>query len=384
MELRAIIDAYFTERRVKRNSPVRMEWSLHWERNCVDLCREVNERTFTPHAYAFVVTYPKPREVFGADMATIVLSRYVIDRLLPLAERRMTKHNYNSRKGYGVRKCQNALIDMIREVSDDYTLPCYITRFDLKGCFPNIDQSKAFEMLREVIESDYRKEDKDELLWVLQRLMFAYPADHCERRSSLAKWEIIPKEKSLFCKPDGTGASIGSIIWQLSVNFYFDGIDRCLEDMGIRFVRFVDDWWLVTSSKAVLTLLPGIRKKLTALGATMHPGKFYHQECRKGVECLGVHIKPWRVHINERVVRRAVHRLGRFPPCKGRLQEFMSVANSYLGTAAACTSYKQTMKVLKAINKKWWDYIDYNPKRRTIKPKKEYNFRQQTLKSFAI
>ena len=70
MTLEDTIEAYLSARKNKRKSPDQVEFELHWERNCVKLCEDVNQRQVCPTAYTFVVDNPKPREVFASDMET--------------------------------------------------------------------------------------------------------------------------------------------------------------------------------------------------------------------------------------------------------------------------------------------------------------------------
>jgi hypothetical protein len=74
-------------------------------------------------------------------------------------------------------------------------------------------------------------------------------------------------------------------------------------DLGIRYYgRYVDDFILVHQDKEVLkALIPVIKARLQErLPLTLHPNKIYLQHSSKGVQFLGVIIKPHRIYIAKR------------------------------------------------------------------------------------
>lgn len=118
MLLQDIIASYRLARKGSVKSPDQVEYELHWEGNCIKLCDAINSRTYQPTAYSFIVTYPKPREIFASDFSTRVLHHYLHERLVPLLENRLSKHTFNNRKCMGTSACQNAVISDMYEVSN--------------------------------------------------------------------------------------------------------------------------------------------------------------------------------------------------------------------------------------------------------------------------
>lgn len=232
----------------------------------------------------------------------------------------------------------------------------YIIKLDLKACFPNIKQDIAYEQLREVIEQDYEGRDKDELLYILQSCVFSNPTGHCRQLSSPALRSLIPSNKSLFCRPEGTGAAIGFLIWQNAVNYYFHEIDEWLSTIeGIKFERFVDDIYIITNNKEVtLTLIPELRRRLSLLGAELNERKFYCQHYTKGVECLGLHIKKGRIHLNKKTINKAIRKAKQLPRAVDEnIDKALSSLNSYTGMIRQTNGYKNIMRLYSALSEEW-------------------------------
>ena len=243
MLLQDIIASYRLARQGSVKSPDQVEYELHWEGNCIKLCEAINSRTYQPTAYSFIVTYPKPREIFASDFSTRVLHHYLHERIVPLLENRLSKHTFNNRKGMGTSACQNAVISDMYEVSNGYTEDAWIIKMDLSGCFPNINQDIAFRQLEAVIKEDYHGRDKDDMLYILRTCVFSYPTLHANYIGDVELRKLISPEKSITTKPLGIGAAIGHLIWQMAVTYYFNDIILWLESIGVHVNVYVDDWY---------------------------------------------------------------------------------------------------------------------------------------------
>ena len=384
--MEGIIEAYRSARRNKRRSSDQVEFELHWEARCAALYDDIVNHCVRPTAYTFITDYPKPREVFASDMATRVIHHYLDIRLRPLLEARMSPHTWNNRIGMGQAACQSALIEDIYRMTEGFTRDAWIVKVDMSGCFPNISQDIAYEQLKEVILSDYEGPDKEDLLYMLQVCVFSYPTHHCFRKSPLKKWASIPPHKSLFMKPDGVGAAIGHLIWQNAVNYYFHEVDEWLEESGICFERFVDDFVFVINSKAFLLMLPELRRRLAQLGARLNEKKFYCQHFTKGAEWLGAHIKMDRIYLNERIVRRGMQRargLSRHVVPSG-VEKLLASINSYLGACKNVNGFNQAMRIIRCLSPRWWRYVTFNRRRVCLQALPEYSLRNQIIHQFNL
>ena len=388
MLLQDIIASYRLARQGSVKSPDQVEYELHWEGNCIKLCEAINSRTYQPTAYSFIVTYPKPREIFASDFSTRVLHHYLHERLVPLLENRLSKHTFNNRKGMGTSACQNAVISDMYEVSNGYTEDAWIIKMDLSGCFPNINQDIAFKQLEEVIKEDYYGRDKDDMLYILRTCVFSYPTMHAKYIGDIELRKLISPEKSITTKPLGIGAAIGHLIWQMAVTYYLNDIILWLESIGVHVNVYVDDWYFVVKNKtAFLTfIVPEMRRRLAELGATLNENKFYCQYVSKGCECLGVHIKQQRVYPNERIINRAIKKAKELNKCIriGKIEKALQTINSYLGICKNTCGYNQALKIVGTLSDEWKKFIVFNTHRCCLEARPEYNYRNRVIIKYKL
>ena len=388
MLLQDIIASYRLARQGSVKSPDQVEYELHWEGNCIKLCEAINSRTYQPTAYSFIVTYPKPREIFASDFSTRVLHHYLHERIVPLLENRLSKHTFNNRKGMGTSACKNAVISDMYEVSNGYTEDAWIIKMDLSGCFPNINQDIAFKQLEAVIKEDYNGRDKDDMLYILCTCVFSYPTLHAKYIGDIELRKLISPEKSITTKPLGIGAAIGHLIWQMAVTYYFNDIILWLESVGVHVNVYVDDWYFVVKNKtAFLTfIVPEMRRRLAKLGATLNENKFYCQHVSKGCECLGVHIKQHRVYPNERIINRAIKKAKELNKCIriGKIEKALQTINSYLGICKNTCGYNQALKIVGTLSDEWKKFIVFNTHRCCLEARPEYNYRNRVIIKYKL
>lgn len=372
IRLEDIIDAYYVTRRNKRRSADQVEFELHWQAGCMHLYHDIVNRCFQPKAYMFVVKRPKVREVFASDMQTRILHHCLDMRMRPIMEKLMSPHIFNNRKGKGQKAFQNALIEDIYRETAGYTRDAWIIKLDLKACFPNINLDIAFNQMERLLIDHYHGEDKDELLYILRICVYSFPTLHCEVRATPAEVRLIPEGKSVFKKPIGIGASLGFLLWQNAVNWYFGDVCAWMESMGVTYERYVDDWIIVTRNKAVTLayVIPELRRRLARLGASLNENKFYCQHASKGVEALGVHIKMDRVYPNRRLQGRASKKVREYNKdiTAEAAWKVLSSLNSYFGLMKTTNGYSLASGLLRKLDGRWHEYLRFNRSRVCLEP----------------
>ena len=157
-----------------------------------------------------------------------------------------------------------------------------------------------------------------------------------------------------------------------------------------RAVCFVDDIVLIVSDDQKQNALNDIgvlRQRLKEKGCILHPKKFYCQPYQHGLEFLGYHIKPNRIHLNNRVISRIYQRVEEFNKIENkyhRIDDFVSSINSYLGLLKHTSGYKTTNKIIKFINPEWWVFLKYNRRRKCIQCKSKYSKRNRLNKKYKL
>lgn len=325
------------------------------------LTESTNAKSYTPGSnYSFVHRRgSKPREVFAAEPELKTVMAFLMERIDPLLEARLSPYTYNNRAGMGTQAAVNKVIENMYACSHGYTRPAWIIKYDFRGYFPNFNQDKVYAQFRSLIDEYYRGSDKDDVLYALQVACFCNP-ERSMRKSPIWDWHDIPAYKSVYTKDPGTGGLIGYQFYQSASSFYPVKIDEFIvENVTPYYVRFVDDSVLLTDNKEmVLAMMPAIRKMCAELDITLHPRKFYCQPVEHGLEFLGYHILPGRVHISRRIVNRALE-VARNKERGGR--NYMDSINSYLGMIKGTSDLRLAKAVLDAVSRPGFskDYYNY-------------------------
>ena len=145
----------------------------------------------------------------------------------------------------------------------------------------------------------------------------------------------------------------------LSGNIYLNELDHFVkEKLGIKYYgRYVDDIILIHKSKNYLIYCKErIRKFLSKeLVLNLHPKKIYLQHFTKGVQFLGVFIKPYRIYAGRRIKKNFFLKIDNWntlmDSAKGELTKeekllFRANINSYLGILKHYNTYSLRKKMI--------------------------------------
>ncbi|MCP4123322.1 MAG: hypothetical protein GY751_16335 [Bacteroidetes bacterium] len=366
----SLFQAYYDCRRNKRNTFNALRFEQHFEANLFRLSAEIQNGSYQPgRSIAFIVDHPVKREIFAADFRDRVVHHYVINRLNPLFEMAFIGDSYACRVGKGTHYGINRIEQFIRSCSEDYRLDCYVLKLDIQGFFMHISRKLLYNRLASFIKNKYRHQDQSLILDLCRKIVFNDPSEYCIIKGSRDDWKGLPGSKSLFHSPPGCGLPIGNLSSQVFANFYMNPFDHFVKkELGIHnYGRYVDDFVLVHPSKDfLLSVIPSIRDYLASqLQLELHPKKIYLQHYSKGVNFLGVVIKPGRKYIARRTVGnfyRAIEKQNRVisksKPNAEDVQAFISSMNSYLGIMKHYKTFRLRRKmILKHLDNRWWNYL---------------------------
>lgn len=392
MDIDVIIDDYFGNRANKRRSRDSVHFELHWERDLMRLLDDINARSLDPFLYSFVRTRPRPREVIAALMQ-MKIPQHHFDRLVrPIVEAQLTDRTFNNRIGYGCSKAIERLVDDIYEVSHGYTRDAYIITRDIRAYFPSTDLARSYEMYRDLVMRSFPPgEERDDLLYILMRVNYAYPQDNARLMTARYRYdEIIASGKSVIFNGDyGHGACLGNQFWQVQKNYDLAEFDRFqVETCGMHYGRFVDDmWWVVDNLQAGLAHVALSERMLKEeFGYVMHPRKRYQQHYSKGVSLLGAHIKYGRVYTDERTIRsfrRTIRKWNRLA-YPSMTEHFLSSVNSYLGILKHRNDYGKLRSLVEEVSPKWLKYCHYNDDRRCFVANEGYGHNDVLVRKYGF
>ena len=377
-------------RRIMKGNPGKGEDALvfgrHPQSALMKLDEGVRSGVYRPMYSSFIKRKPRPREiVYPADCERRIVGKWVGERIRPLIESQLTDRSYSGRKGRGPLNAVDRFRQDIYDVSNGYVGKAYIIRIDIRNCFPLADRGKMCERIISLIDSGYKKDDAGRLKELVRLLYLDLGkiSPICDE----ADYELVPREKVIRGRRGTKGSPIGDALFHLGVELLLSDVDWWLSDRDIRFVRYLDDIILVTDRKDyVLSLFPELRARLRRIGFELNDKKFFCQPYQHGVKFLGMHIKYNRVYLDNRTVGKA------FAEVKKRnrnvnersLPLMISSVNSYLALLNKCSGYKVILKLVGAINDRWWEMCYYDNERGCIVAKSGYKMRDLIIRRYGL
>lgn len=308
----SIVEAYIDCCHHKMGSAQCVQFRLNLEQ-LLFLMYVISVRQYVPDvSEAFIVLFPKLREIFAAAFIDRIVQHWAYLRLNPLFEARFRAQgdvSYNCRKGYGTLAARQRLLHDMNYWGTASWLS--LGRFDICSFFMSIDLRILWQLLEKFIEDEYHGGDKDTLLYLTKIIVFHRPQNNCIKKGELSLWEQIPSGKTLFDKDEFTGMAIGNITAQVFCNFYMSYFDEWIlnrirelgyEHPELHYIRFVDDFVLHSMATEHIVLL---FKEATIwlrvnLHIELHQDKVYIQPQSHGVAFVGGVLVKRRHYISNR------------------------------------------------------------------------------------
>lgn len=369
VQLEQVFEAYYDCRKNKRRTCNALKFEVNYEVECVKLWKDINNRTYEiGKSICFIVTKPTKREVFAANFKDRVVHHLVIKKLEPLFEEYFIFDNYNCRKEKGTLFGIKRLQGLVQHYTENFTKPAYIAKFDLQGFFMSIHKPTLWKMLEKFITERYFGEDKEDILYLVEKIVLHNPELHCIRKSPKYMWDDLPKNKSLFTVGKDYGLPIGNLTSQMFANFYLTEFDLIMwKKYKGYYGRYVDDFFVIHKDKDfILKSVSGMRKWLKDnLSVNLHPKKLYIQPYQKGCKFVGSVIKGSLLYPSNRTVSnfiKAIHRFNKIADEKDEnvylhVQDFLSCMNSYFGYFRQFNAYAIRRKYYKMISPKWFKVV---------------------------
>jgi len=352
--LEDLFTAYYDARKNKRNTINALRFEINYETKLFELYEDlINRKYEISKSICFVNFEPVQREIFAADFRDRIIHHLVFNYINPVFDKTFINDSYSCRKNKGTHYGIKRIRRFISQCSENYTKDCYIMKLDIEGYFMMMDRGILYDKI--IATLDIKKElfpDYDLTKYLLQKIIFNDPTKNCIIRGRKSDWNGLPDSKSLFCMEENQGLPIGNLSSQLFGNIYLNGFDHFVKnDLGIRYYgRYVDDIVLIHRGKGyLLECRERIRKHLrNKLLLTLHPNKFYLQHYSKGVDFLGVYIKPFCVYIGKRCKTNIYKKLNNYDKVKNSDDKkiFRSQLNSYLGIMRHYSTYNLRKKCI--------------------------------------
>lgn len=326
-----LVNAYLDCRKRKRNTESALAFEQNLERNLLALHHELKTGTYSPgKTICFVITRPKPREVWAADFRDRIVHHLFYNAISPRFYPSFIVDSCACIPGRGTLYAAKRLEAKIRSASQNWSKPCFYLKCDLANFFVAIDKNILHKQLKHRITEPW-------WLSLAEAILFHDPRQNYELRGDTDKLALVPDHKRLTSHASHLGLPIGNLSSQFFANVYLNELDQFIKhQIGARhYIRYVDDFVLLNESPQWLNAaLKKINEFLPArLHAKLNPTKTILQPVARGVDFVGQVIKPWHRHTRKRTVNSALSRLRDTKPNK----EF-EVGNSYLGLMGQATA----------------------------------------------
>ena len=320
----ALVQAYLDCRASKRNTASALAFEERLEANLVELHEELCSGQYRPgRSICFVITRPKPREVWAADFRDRIVHHLLYNQVAERFHAGFVAGSSACIPGRGTLYAAQRLEHDVRSITQNWSRPAFYLKLDLSNFFVAIDKGVLHAQLANRIHEPW-------WLWLAGLILFHDPRTNVELRGSTDLLARVPPHKSLFNAPPDTGLPIGNLSSQFFANVHLDALDQFAKHQirARHYVRYVDDFillhespqWLHQAHQRIEAWLP------ERLGAHLNPTKTILQPIERGIDFVGHVIKPWRRTTRPRILRTAVQRLKTMPDA-----DVFTAGNSYLG-----------------------------------------------------
>jgi retron-type reverse transcriptase len=319
-----LVQAYLDCRRTKRSSASAMAFEMALERNLFTLYEDLQEGTYRPgRSICFVITRPKPREVWAADFRDRIVHHLLYNRIAPRFYAGFIADSCACIPGRGTLYGAQRLEAKIRSLTQNWSRPAYYLKLDVANFFVSINKPIVRELLARRITEPWWMD-------LAEQVLFHDPREDFELRGSPELLDRVPAHKRLTAQPPHLGLPIGNLSSQFFANVLLDALDQHIKhDLRCRhYVRYVDDMVLLHESPQWLNAARAdIEAWLPAnLALRLNPAKTILQPVDRGVDFVGQVIRPWRRTSRKRTVNEALSRVRQIDAAN-----LFETANSYFG-----------------------------------------------------
>ena len=334
-----ILKAYFDCRKTKRKTANALKYELNLENNLSGLKKCLLKRSYTPgRSICFIVTTPKPREIFAADFKDRIVHHLLINEVESIWEKKLfIEDSYACRKGKG----HHFAVKKVSEFAKKYR---FYGQFDIANFFGCIDKNILFHCFKKVIIKEKKpKFWQEEILWLAKTIIFNDPTQKFRYKGDPALKKLLPQGKSLFDQKKNLGLPIGNLTSQFFANVYLNELDHFVKDkLDFKaYGRYVDDFVLFSNSKEEIIFSRNEIKKFlqSRLHLTLHPKKQQIQPTAHGLPFVGYFIKPWGVTVRRNVVKSLKNKIYQFNQQSATPKTLASL-NSYFGHLGKAKTYR--------------------------------------------
>ena len=281
--------AYKNCRIGKPASPSQIRFEMRLADSLSALHREIHAGTYRPSpSKCFVVTQPRPREIFAADFRDRVIHHLIVSKLSPSWERKFIDGSFACRIGKGSHGAIRFVQKRVRQLSRGGHGSVFALQLDIEKFFVSIHRPTLCELLL--------KNVKHPKLYSLTKAVYGHDARiNVKRGSNPALFQLIPHGKSWFDQPPGKGIPIGNLTSQFGANVYLTALDHFIQRKlkPHTYLRYMDDLLLLDRDPEKLRSMsePIDQWLRTHRDQRLNPAKTILSDLTEGIAYLGYELK---------------------------------------------------------------------------------------------
>jgi RNA-directed DNA polymerase len=318
-----LVQAYLDCRRTKRNSASALAFEARAEHHLYELHEELTSGQYQPgRSMCFVITHPKPREVWAAQFRDRIVHHLLYNHIAPRFHARFVADSCACIPGRGTLYAAQRLEGQVRSYTQNWSRPAHYLKCDLANFFVSIDKTVLLEQLQRQVTEPW-------WMSLAEAILMHDPRQDVEVRGNRKQLALVPPHKSLFNAQDGFGLPIGNLSSQFFANVLLDDLDQYVKHRlrAPHYVRYVDDFVLLHESPQWLNVARElVEAQLSGLHLQINPRKTILQPVARGIDFVGHLVKPHRRITRRKTVHVALDRLQDMPAA-----DLHQSANSYFG-----------------------------------------------------
>lgn len=329
-----VFRAYFDCRKNKRNTATQQAFEAQLERNLMRLTHELNDGSYqVGRSIAFVVSYPKWREVWAAQFRDRVVHHVMYNRIAERFYNGFIHDSYACIPGRGALMGADRVHRFMRQATQNWQAPAHFLQADLANFFVSINKDVLYARLCEKVPESVTRR-------MIAQILYHDPTRGPIINSPAWKFRHVPRHKSLF-NSGGKGLPIGNLSSQFFANVHLDALDQFVKrTLGIRWYgRYVDDVVLIGHDPQTLNAaFRAMQAHAHEIDLGFHPNKTQRNSVYRGINFCGYIMKPHRRYVRRRstnAMKEVAHSAERYtdPEAWG------SRMNSYLGLCQHASTY---------------------------------------------
>ena len=329
-----LLKAYYDCKKHKRMTSSALKFELKLEYNLLRLYKELKTGKYKiGRCICFVVTSPKPREVWAANFRDRIVHHLVYNAIKDRFYKRFIRDTYSCIPKRGTLAAAKQMLKYSRSATNNYKKRAYYLKADLSNFFVSIDKEILYNLLEKYIEEDW-------ILKLLKKIIWHNPKNNVFIKSGRKKFKMLPKHKSLWNTTDTKGLPIGNLTSQFFSNVYLDVLDKFVKnELKCKYYcRYVDDFVILhTSPKILLKFLNEIDDNINNnLKLKLNRKKCSVNLIVKGIDFVGYIIKPSRMFLRQKLIKKIFLIIKLWKKNLNKymyiyLSDFRKTINSYFG-----------------------------------------------------